>query len=138
MLCLESLNIINAKHWLHRLRPHKSTSNGDISSSKKNSPDGDASMNKKNAMDGDTADTISLKSSYSNRSVHSLKDEQVMALPLCSDLWLDFCCKYEGYSLDRIKMTEWNQWTWPKNWQRRTLTFEYDQKYNKFYHNYEH
>ena len=34
----------------------------------------------------------------------------------------------EGYSLDRIKMTEW---IW--NWQRRTLTFEHDQKYNKYY-----
>ena len=30
------------------------------------------------------------------------------------------------------------QWTWPKNWQRRILTFEHDQKYNKYYHNNEH
>ena len=31
-----------------------------------------------------------------------------------------------------------NWWTWPKNWQRWRLTFEHDQKYNKYYHNNKH
>jgi len=47
------------------LRPHKSDSNGDITSLKK--------------QDGEV-DAESLRSSYSNKSVHSLKDEQVIQI----------------------------------------------------------
>ncbi len=52
------------KLW-SRLRPHKSGSNGDITSLKK--------------QDGEV-DAESLRSSYSNKSVHSLKDEQVIQI----------------------------------------------------------
>ena len=70
------MNWTDTQNWLDRLRPSKSSSNGDISKNKKNA--NDAEICKKPPPDGDTADSISLRSSYSNRSVHSLKDEQVI------------------------------------------------------------